>query len=85
MKLSTLGFRRGRTRGDEFELSAEQLSNLGHLRLTPKCEDVEVAYLLEDETVPERMGIDAGGFKPLELSVDRSPEQCSLEDLECWQ
>lgn len=36
-------------------------------------------YLLEDETVPKRVGIDASGFEPLELSVNSPLEQGSLE------
>jgi len=74
-----LGIQRGRTRGDEFELSTEQLPNLGHPKSAPKCGDRETAHLLEYEAVPDRMGIDAGGFESLELSVDRSPEQGTLE------
>jgi len=74
-----LGIQRGRTRGDDFEFSTEQLPNLGHPKSAPKCRDGEITHLFEHEAVPDRMGIDACGFEPLELSVDRSPEQGTLE------
>ena len=74
-----LGIERGRTRSDELELPTEELSNLASPTLVPKCEDWENAHLFKDETVPERMGIDASGFELFELSIDRPPEQGSLE------
>ena len=78
-ELEHLRVQRGRTGGDKFKLPTEQLSNLGCHRLAPKCNCRTVANLLEDEAVPERMGVASGSFKLLQLSLDCSPEQGPLQ------
>lgn len=74
-----LGVQRGRTRANELDFSSKQLSDLRYPTLVPSAEDREVSYLLKDETVPERMGINPGCFELLELGMDCPPDQGSFE------
>lgn len=47
--------------------------------LGPKVGEHEVSHLFKNETVPKRVGIDAGGFEPLEFGLDRTSEERPLE------
>ena len=72
-KLNTLGFNGAEPEAMSLSSPPSSCRTLD-TTLVPKCIEQRVTHLLKDETIPERMGIDAGGFEPFELSVDCPPE-----------